>query len=129
MKPVAGCVTGSVLVLVIAGLLAIPLACLATLTAPLHSPAYASRILCPPGSQLESEWYRATYNEPGERTLSATCVDAQGNSVRANGRDEKTLVRGIELYFPICFVPLVALGALAFIVAYGLAQARSSRVA
>ena len=43
------------------------LACLATLTAPLHSPAYGARVLCPPGSPL------------GERTLTVTCVDGQGN--------------------------------------------------
>jgi len=50
-------------------------------TAPLHSPGLVAELMCPPGTQLQSEWYRATYNEPGEQTLSVTCVDASGFSV------------------------------------------------
>ncbi len=50
-------------------------------TAPTHSPGWVAELMCPPGSQLESEWYRATYNEPGEQTLSVTCVDESGLSV------------------------------------------------
>ncbi len=109
MRP-TGCLTQALLLLVGAALLAVPLACLATLTGPLHSPAYAARVLCPPGSQLESEWYAATYNEPGERSLSVTCVDGQGNPVEANPRDERTLAAGIGLYFPVCFGPTAILG-------------------
>ncbi|MCI0395235.1 MAG: hypothetical protein L0332_04220 [Chloroflexi bacterium] len=120
MKAITGCAAQSLLLLVIAGLAAVPLACLATLTAPLHSPGYAGRVFCPAGSQLEGEWYQTTYNEPGERTLSVTCVDAQGNSVPANPRNETTLFNGIRLYFPVCFVPIVVLGALALVVVNGL---------
>ena len=93
-----GCLTQALLLLVGAALLAVPLACLATLTAPLHSPAYGARVLCPPGSQ------------PGERTLTVTCVDGQGNPVPANPRDLTTLTAGLSLYFPVCFGPTAILG-------------------
>ncbi len=93
-----GCLTQALLLLVGAALLAVPLACLATLTAPLHSPAYGARVLCPPGSQL------------GERTLSVACVDGQGNPVPANPRDARTLAAGDGLYFPVCFGPTAILG-------------------
>ncbi len=105
-----GCFTQGILLLIGAALLAVPMACLATLSAPLHSPAYASEVLCPPGSLIESEWYQATHNEPGERTLSVNCVDGQGNPVAANPRNETTLFNGTRLYFPICFGPTAALG-------------------
>lgn len=129
MKTVTGCAAQSILLLVIASLIAVPLACIATLTAPLHSPGYAVRVLCPPGSQLESEWYQSTHNKPGERTLSVTCVDSQGNPVPANPRNETTLFNGIVLYFPVCFVPIVALGAIALIVVNGLIRARGPKAA
>lgn len=115
MKTVAGFAAQAFIVVALAALAAAPLACLATLTAPLHSPGYASRVLCPLDSQLESEWYRATYNEPGERTLAVTCVDADGNSVPANPRDEITLLSGTVLYYPICLVPLLLVGVVALI--------------
>ncbi len=127
MKTVIGCAAQVILLAVIAVLIAAPLACVATLTAPLHSPGYAGRVLCPPGSQLESEWYQATYNEPGERTLSVTCVDSQGNPVPANPRNETTLFNGIGLYFPVCFVPIIGLGAVALLVMNGLMRAVRSR--
>jgi hypothetical protein len=123
MKTATGCAAQAVLVLALASLAAAPLACLATLTAPLHSPGYASRVLCPPGSQLESEWYQATFNEPGERTLAVSCVDAAGNPVAANPRDEITLLSGTVLYYPVCFVPLIVLGLLALAAANGLLRA------
>ena len=112
MKSATGCAVQSLLLLVIASLLAVPLACLAILTAPLHSPDYAARVLCPPGSQLESEWYRASWNTPGERTLSVTCVGPQGKSVPADPRDRTTLFKGIQLYFPVLFLPILVFGAI-----------------
>ena len=129
MKTAAGCAAQSIFLIVIASLLAVPLACLATLTAPLHSPGYAVQVLCPPDSQLESEWHQATYNEPGERTLAVTCVDSQGNPVPANPRDEITLFNGILLYFPVCFVPTIVLGAIVLIAANLLVKAIRLRAA
>ena len=102
--------------LLIAALMAVPLACLAALTAPLHSPGFAAELLCPPGSQPETEWYRATYNEPGERTLTVLCVDTLGNRVPANPSDASTLVKGIRLYFPVVFLPVFIIGAFALVV-------------
>jgi hypothetical protein len=120
-----GCLTQGILLLIGAALLAVPLACLATLSAPLHSPAYASRVLCPPGSLIESEWYQATFNEPGERTLSVNCVDGQGNPVEANPRDATTLFNGTRLYFPVCFGPTAILGLIGLLlVNYGLRRRR-----
>jgi hypothetical protein len=78
-------------------------------TAPLHSPGWVEELMCPPGTQLESEWYRATYNEPGEQTLSVTCVDAQGLSVPRINEDAGMLTL-IGRFSAICvgglFCPL-----------------------
>jgi len=78
-------------------------------TAPLHSPGWVEELMCPPGTQLESEWYRATYNEPGEQTLSVTCVDAQGFSAPLINEDGGMLTL-IGRYSLICvsgaFCPL-----------------------
>jgi len=122
MKTSLGCGVQLVLLLVLACLLAVPLACFATLTAPLHSPGYAAEVFCPPGSQLKSEWYQATYNRPGERSLSVSCVDAAGNSVPANPRDETALVNGIRLYFPVCFLPIIAIGLIILLTFNGLVR-------
>ena len=65
--------------------------------------------------------------QPGERTLSVTCVDGQGNPVEANPRDERTLAAGIGLYFPVCFGPTAALGIVGLLLANGLLQARRRR--
>ncbi len=112
MKPIGIYTVMGILLLVAAALAAVGLACLATLTAPLHSPGYAAEFLCPPGSQLFSEWYRATFNEPGERTLSVTCVNFDGEPVPGNQRNERTLFKGVRLYFPVFFAQLLALGAI-----------------
>jgi hypothetical protein len=120
MKTLTGCGLQSILLLIIACLLAVPLACLAALTAPLHSPGYASSFLCPAGSQLESEWYQATYNKPGERSLSVACVDDAGNTVPANSLDGATLFDGILRYFPVCFIPIIVAGVVILLLLNGL---------
>jgi hypothetical protein len=129
MKPLLAWTAQAAALLAGAAVLAAPLACLAALSAPLHSPGYAARFLCPPGSLLESEWYQATYNEPGERTLSVTCVDAAGQPVAANPRDERTLLNGVGLYFPVCFAPVLVLGAILLLAVNGLLRARRPRAA
>jgi len=119
VKTAIGCLAQFLVLLFVTSLLAVPLACISTLTAPLHSPGYAAQILCPEGSQLESEWYQATYDEPGERSLSVSCVDSQGNPVFANSRAEKTLVSGIRLYFPVCFAPILVVGGIILLAVNG----------
>lgn len=119
MKTAVGCLVQSVTLLFLASLVAVPLACLSTLTAPLHSPGYAAQVFCPEGSQLESEWYQATYDEPGERSLSVSCVDSQGSPISANPRDEKILVSGIRLYFPICLAPVLVVGGIVLLAVNG----------
>jgi hypothetical protein len=129
MKKIAGCGVQAILLAVIAAVIAIPLACLATMTAPLHSPGFASKIICPPGSHVQSEWYQASYDQPGESSLAVTCVDAQGNPVPANPYNVTTLINGIWLYFPVCFIPLIVPGALVLLVLNGLIVAVRRRKA
>jgi len=122
VKTLTGCGIQSILLLVFACVLAVPLACFATLTAPLHSPGFATDFLCPPGSQLESEWYQATYNKPGERSLSVTCVDDAGNTAPANPLNETTLLNGILRYFPVCYIPIIVIGAVILLAFNGLVR-------
>jgi len=112
MKKAIGCSAQLVLLLTVAVLLAAPLACLAAVTAPLHSPQLAEKFTCPPDTHLVTEWYQATWNEPGEKTLSAWCEDAQGNEYDTLPQDSTTLWRGLAVYFPYVFIPLLVIGAL-----------------
>ena len=89
MKKALGCSFQIVLLLAAASLLAAPIACLAAVTAPLHSPQLAEEFTCPPNTRLVTEWYRATWNEPGEQTLAAWCEDAEGNKFDTLPQDEK----------------------------------------
>jgi hypothetical protein len=116
MKKAIGCSAQLVLLLTVAALLAAPLACLATATAPLHSPQLAEKFTCPPDTRLVTEWYRATWNEPGEQTLSAWCEDAQGNEYDTLPQDTKMLWTGLGVYFPYVFIPLLVIGALILVV-------------
>lgn len=112
MKKAIGCSAQLVLLLVVAVLLAVPIACIATATAPLHSPKLAEQFTCPPDTRLVTEWYRATWNEPGEQTLAAWCEDAQGNKLDTLPQDEKMFLSGIKVFFLYAFVPLLVIGAL-----------------
>lgn len=112
MKKAIGCSAQLVFLLVVAALIAIPIACIATATAPLHSPKLAEQFTCPPDTKLVTEWYRATWNEPGEQTLAAWCEDAQGNKLDTLPQDEKMFMQGIGVYFPYAFIPLLIIGAL-----------------
>ena len=112
MKKAIGCSAQLVFLLAIAALLAVPLACFAATTAPLHSPKLAGQFICPPDTTLVTEWYQATWNEPGEKTLAAYCVDAQGNESPTLPQDSKMLWKGTTVYFPYLFIPLLILGAL-----------------
>ena len=112
MKKAIGCSAQLVLLLTIAALLAAPIACIAAVTAPLYSPEMAESYTCPPNTRLVTEWYQATWNEPGEQTLSAWCEDAQGNKLDTLPQDGKMMVAGTKIFFPYAFVPLLIIGAL-----------------
>ena len=112
MKKAIGCSAQLVFLLVVAALLAAPIACIATATAPLHSTELAEQFTCPPNTRLVTEWYRATWNEPGEQTLAAWCEDAQGNKLETLPQDGKMFLSGIKVFFPYAFIPLLVLGAL-----------------
>ena len=90
-------------------LTAVPLACIAASTAPLHSPGLAEEFSCPPGAQLRSEWYQASWNRPGEKTLAVSCVDAQGNELPMLPQDTKWWLSGLATYFPYFAIPLLAI--------------------
>ena len=112
MKKAIGCSAQLVLLLTAAALMAAPIACLAAVTAPMYSPEMAESYTCPQGTRLVTEWYQATWNEPGEKTLAAWCEDAQGNKLDTLPQDEKTMVAGTKVFFPYAFIPLLVIGAL-----------------
>jgi len=114
MKKAIGCSAQIVLLLVLVVLLAVPLACIATVTAPMHSPRLAEGFVCPPGTRLVTEWYQASWNEPGSKTLSASCVDSQGKELSTLPQDEKMLWKGTTVFFPYAFIPLLVIGAMIF---------------
>ena len=111
MKKAIGCSAQVVFLLVVAALIAVPIACIATATAPLHSPQLAEQFTCPPDTKLVTEWYRATWNEPGEQTLAAWCEDAEGNKLDTLPQDETMFLSGIKVYFPYAFIPMLIIGA------------------
>lgn len=111
MKKAIGCSAQIVLLLAVSALLAAPIACLAAITAPMYSPKLAESYTCPPGTRLVTEWYQATWNEPGEKTLSAWCEDSQGNEFDTLPQDEKLMIAGTKVFFPYAFIPLLLIGA------------------
>jgi hypothetical protein len=112
MKKALGCSAQIVLLLVAAALIAVPLACIATATAPMHSPQLVEQYLCPANTHLEADWYRASWNHPGEKTLSVTCVDAQGKIFSTRPQDAEFWLGGTWIYFPYVFIPMLVLGAI-----------------
>ena len=116
MKKAIGCSAQLVLLLAVAALLAAPIACIAAVTAPLYSPEMAESYTCPEGTRLVTEWYQATWNEPGEQTLSAWCEDAQGNKLDTLPQDETLMLAGTKVFFPYAFIPLLLIGALILVV-------------
>lgn len=100
MKKAIGCSAQLVLLLTVAALLAAPIACIAAVTAPLYSPEMATSYTCPPITRLVTEWYQATWNEPGEQTLAAWREDAQGNKLDTLPQDAKLMAAGTKVFFP-----------------------------
>ncbi|HMX18651.1 MAG TPA: hypothetical protein PLD33_09895 [Anaerolineales bacterium] len=79
-------------------LLAVVLACSATVAVPIFDRDVLQEIACPPGSTLITGWEETTYTRPGERILYGYCVDAQGNESPA-----QDLGYGALEYFPRYF--------------------------
>lgn len=106
-----GCLWGTIAVFVVSMVvLALPLAFIATLSGPLHSPQLIGQVICPAGSKLEVTWYQASWNKPGEQTAAVECVDAAGKRSPAAELDEKTLPPAMLIYYPICLGPLLLAG-------------------
>jgi ABC-type sugar transport system permease subunit len=103
------------LLTVVVAPIALVLAFVGAITAPLHSPQTAQDLLCPPGTTINVEWYQATWNQPGEQTLSVSCVDADGGHLPA-AEDAASTGRLTARYFVwifgLLFIPLALLLAL-----------------
>ena len=80
------------------------------MTAPMHSPALAEKAFCPEDTTIEVDSYQSTWNEPGESTISVSCVDATGNHYSATEGNEGALLALIGRFFLISlgvlFIPL-----------------------
>jgi|GEM_PF-2360508 len=85
-------------------LLAVTLACTATVAIPLSNKENMQEIACPPGTTLVTSWDETTYTRPGEKVLNGYCEDAQGNQLQT-----QDLGYGALKYFPKYF--LYSLGA------------------
>jgi hypothetical protein len=116
MKKAIGCSAQVFVLLALVTLTALPIACIAAATAPMHSPNLAESFVCPPDSKLEAEWYQATWNHPGERTLSVVCIDAQGKTLSTLPQDSRFWLGGLKVFFPYAFIPILMVGALILVV-------------
>ena len=97
IKAFFGC-SGFFLFLLTVLLLAVTFACTATVAVPLLNRDILQEIACPPGTTLVTEWIETTYTRPGEKVLSAYCIDAQGNETNT-----EDLGYGALKYFPKYF--------------------------
>jgi hypothetical protein len=80
-------------------LLAITLACVATVAIPMIDRNNLQQIACPPGTTLVTSWDETTYTRPGEKVLNAYCEDAQGNQIQT-----QDLGYGALAFYPKYFV-------------------------
>ena len=97
LKAFFGCGGISTFFLTVA-LLAVSLACIATVTVPFFDKQIQQEIACPPGTTLVTEWIETTYTRPGEKVLSAYCLDQQGNELQT-----QDIGYGALEYFPKYF--------------------------
>ena len=64
-------------------LIAVALACTATVAIPFIDGNNLQEIACPPGTTLVTSWEETTYTRPGEKVLEGYCEDAEGNRLAA----------------------------------------------
>ncbi len=103
-----GCLWGTIAIFVVSMLvLALPLAALAALSAPLHTPQLIGQVVCPQGSQVELNWVASNPENLNEKTAKVECVDAEGNRSPAAELDGQTFPRAVLLYYPVCLLPLL----------------------
>ena len=100
------------IVLLLVALVALPVACAATLTAPMHSPGLAARFACPPGATLVVDSYQSVHDKAGRKRITGQCVDAQGKSVPRRELNESALVDGMALFYPRCAAILLLVAAI-----------------
>lgn len=98
LKALFGCGGISIFFLTVL-LLALVLACTATILVPVFSSEIREAIACPPGTTLVTSWDETTYTEPGELVLSGYCEDAEGNQTQT-----QDLGYGALEYFPQYFI-------------------------
>jgi hypothetical protein len=98
LKAFLGCGGISIFFLIVL-LLAVTLACTATVAVPIYNKQILQEIACPPGTTLITSWDETTYTRPGEKVLNAYCEDAQGNQIQT-----QDLGYGALEYFPRYFV-------------------------
>ncbi len=79
-------------------LLALTLACSATIVIPIFNTEVLQDIACPPGTTLVTSWDETTYTRPGEKVLSGYCEDSEGNQIQT-----QDLGYGALEYFPTYF--------------------------
>ena len=63
---------------------------------------------CPEGSELVYEQVKYSYNEPGEYTIEASCISADGTETR--GQELKLVGLVMLAYGLMCFTPLLLIG-------------------
>lgn len=66
----------------------------------LLSPQMVSRIDCPSGSTAKTEWIQQSFDQPGQKTLTISCLNAAGNSVQPL-TDAQSRAIGYRYFFPI----------------------------
>jgi hypothetical protein len=97
MKRYLGC-GGLVLLVVAAVVIAIPVACVATVAVPMLDHAMLESIMCPPGTKLQTTEIQ-NYNDTGPDAspthTSVYCVDAEGQIL-----DTRDVGYGALAYFP-----------------------------
>jgi hypothetical protein len=98
LKAFLGCGGISMFFLIVL-LLAVTLACAATVAVPIYNKEVLQEIACPPGTTLITSWDETTYTRPGEKVLNAYCEDAQGNQIQT-----QDLGYGALKYFPQYFM-------------------------
>ena len=88
-------------------IIALPFTCMLIALSPLIAPWLVEKRACPPGTHLKTGWHQATWNKPGEYTLTVDCVDAHGQTVPRLPDSNKIGVVEFLIYYATCFVAIV----------------------
>lgn len=69
-------------------------------------PPAASYVFCPEGTTIVYSWTQTSYDEPGQKSLGGTCVDAQGKN-HPKLPDEVVTPREYQLFMPLGFAIMI----------------------